>query len=242
MCNRFQLAISFPEFQDELEQLVPPFPRSARLRTPEAAWEGSYNVKPTQDIPVLRHVDGALVIERLHWGWRPPRRADAGRSSGPKKPDEYFNARGETVERFAGAYNSGQTCLVISTGIWEWGPDKHPRCIQRTDGRPFCFAGLYADTTTKQGVATTGCVIITTTPNAVLAPIHNRMPVILPPEAWETWLTAPRRDLLQPAPDGLLRAWTVERFGIQADGAELLRPLGARQPTLWDTGTVLGAQ
>jgi putative SOS response-associated peptidase YedK len=112
------------------------------------------------------------------------------------------------------------------------GKHKQPYFIQRADGEPLAFAGLWevwrgAD---RQGEALRSCTIVTTTPNETLAPIHDRMPVILPPTRWEEWLDPTNEDvntlgkLLVPAPASLLTAHPVSTLvnNVRHDGPELM--------------------
>ena len=231
MCNRYQLKIDFDALANELAAYVPCSRIDSEIVPGASSWTGSYNIKPTNDVPVVRLLDSKVRVELLHWGWRPPKRPDAPVVPGPKKPDEYFNVRSETIQKFgSGAYGKRQSCLIPATGFWEWGPDKQPRCIQPRDGGLMCFAGIYLPTFTKAGEETTGCVIATTDPNQVMAPIHTRMPVILPPELWEAWLTAPSREILKPADDDLLHLWQVAKFGTHDHGPDLLRPVVPPEP------------
>lgn len=112
----------------------------------------------------------------------------------PKIGAKLFNARAETVadkSSFQKALRF-QRCLIPASAFFEWQGTpgaKVKQRIARTDGELFGFAGLYDTWTSPIGDSLATCTIITTTPNRVLAPIHNRMPVILLPEDEDTWLS-----------------------------------------------------
>jgi putative SOS response-associated peptidase YedK len=134
-----------------------------------------------------------------------------------------INARGETVASKP-AFRSAlkhRRCLIPADGFYEWkkiGAGKQPHLIRFADGRAFAFAGLWERWLSRDGGAPVdSCTIITTTPNGLLRELHDRMPVILPPAAFEEWLrpeplAAPRLDeLLRPHPDSEMEAFAVNR-------------------------------
>ena len=151
-----------------------------------------------------------------------------------------INARAETVAT-KNAYRSAfkrRRCLVSADGFYEWKrldpKTKQPVYIHRVDGDPLAFAGLYERWIDAEGhreVHT--CTIITTTPNATMEPIHDRMPVLLPPARWEAWLdpsfddVPALQELLVPAPDTLLTAYEVstEVNSVRNNDATLIEPL-----------------
>lgn len=146
-----------------------------------------YNLAPTQLMPVVAN-DGARLLDAYRWGLIPSWAKDA--SIGNK----LINARGETVAEkpsFRSALKR-RRCLVVVDGWYEWHQGtkpKTPYLFRRKDGRPLAFAGLWEEWTAPDtGELVRTCTIITTGPNALMAPIHDRMPVILPPEAREAWL------------------------------------------------------
>jgi len=129
---------------------------------------------------------------------------------------DLINARAETVSTtpaFRNAFRS-RRCLVPASGFYEWqaeGRHKQPFWFTPEDGAPLALAGLWerwhGDEETIESFA-----IVTCPANADVAPVHDRMPVILPPEAWRRWLEDPVEDaraLMRPAPTGLLRALPV---------------------------------
>jgi putative SOS response-associated peptidase YedK len=135
--------------------------------------------------------------------------------------DKMINARAETVARL-NSYREPfkrSRCVIPATHFFEWqrqerGP-KVPHAIKRVDGAPLAFAGLTSRWTNREsGEVVESCTIITTTPNAVMEPLHNRMPVILDDGAIDAWLepdqdTAILHSLLAPCPDEWLTAYPV---------------------------------
>jgi putative SOS response-associated peptidase YedK len=133
-----------------------------------------------------------------------------------------INARGETlVEKpsFRSAFRR-RRCLIPADGFYEWkqnpgSKSKTPMYIKLKSGEPFALAGLWENWNAPDGSNILSCTIITTTPNALLEPIHNRMPVILPREAYARWLEpnevnpAQLQELIQPYPAEAMTAYAV---------------------------------
>jgi len=174
------------------------------------AFDARYNIAPTQSVPVVR-VDqdsGSRCVVTIRWGL----------TSDPGNPRPLINARSETVARkpsFRKSFRS-RRCLVPATGFFEWqklGSAKQPFHIQRADRGLFAFAGIWDEAVLGDGSAIEAFAILTTQPNRIMSPIHDRMPVILDSEAWATWLeadtTAKLSALLIPAPDEILTAIPV---------------------------------
>ncbi len=116
-----------------------------------------------------------------------------------------INARAETVAEKPSFRKPFQErrCLVLADGYYEWkreGSRKQPYYIRLNSERPFAFAGLWDRWTGVDGQAIESCAILTTTPNERLASIHDRMPVILPPAAYEPWLDPGLQDAMHLAP------------------------------------------
>ena len=145
------------------------------------------NVKPTQDSTVVIERNGDRALELMRWGLIPPWAKDATIAS------KTFNARAETVAdkpSFRHAFRR-RRCLVPATGFYEWqqaGKHKVPYQFVIGDGELFAFAGLYETWHSANGDAVHTYTIITTTANDLVAPVHNRMPVILPREVEAIWL------------------------------------------------------
>lgn len=176
-----------------------------------------YNLAPTQLMPVVVN-DGERKLDAYRWGLIPSWAKDA--SIGNK----LINARGETVAEkpsFRSALKR-RRCLVVVDGWFEWHQGtkpKTPYLFRRKDGRPLAFAGLWEEWTAPDtGEVLRTCTLITTGPNALTAPIHNRMPVILPPEAREVWLRPEPQEaavllpLLVPYEGDELEAYEVSRL------------------------------
>jgi putative SOS response-associated peptidase YedK len=134
-----------------------------------------------------------------------------------------INARSETLAEkasFKNAYKR-RRCLILADGFYEWRKDgdksKTPLYIRLASGEPFALAGLW-ELWHPGDEHILSCTIITTSPNELMGQIHNRMPVILPPEAYEQWLDPAERrpeelnTLLQPFPAELMTAYPVSRL------------------------------
>ncbi|MCK8502779.1 MULTISPECIES: SOS response-associated peptidase [Myxococcus] len=175
-----------------------------------------FNLSPTQLMPVVPN-DGARMLDAFRWGLIPSWAKDA--SIGNK----LINARGETVAEkpsFRSALKR-RRCLVLVDGWFEWKQSTKPKTpfyFHRADGKPLALAGLWEEWTAQDtGEVLRTCTIITTGPNALMAPIHDRMPVILPPPAQEVWLRPEPQEssvllpLLVPVADDGLDAYEVAR-------------------------------
>ena len=192
------------------------------------ATEPDYNVSPRRMVLAVREHDDQRVLSRLRWGLVPPWAKDVAVG------DRMINARAETLAAKP-AYRRAfarQRCLIPADGFYEWAaappsdgkPRKQPYFIHRRDGEPMAFAGLWEVWKVPEDADPAlggvdgwlrSCVIVTTVANDALAPIHHRMPVILPERAWEQWLDPDERDvdalarLLVPAPADALEAYAV---------------------------------
>jgi putative SOS response-associated peptidase YedK len=189
----------------------------------------NYNAAPTQSLPIVRARDGGgreLVSAR--WGLVPFWAKDL--TIGARA----FNARAETLAEkpmFRDAYRR-RRCLVPADGFYEWrktGGAKQPFLIRVKGGRTFAFAGLW-ERWGKDAETVTSFTIVTTEANAFMAELHDRMPVILDPRDWASWLE-PQADegaaLLRPCPDGWLERWPVSpRVGnVRNNDPRLIEPL-----------------
>lgn len=190
MCGRFVSA-------------TPPDQVAAYFGTeaPAALLEPSYNVAPTNDIYAVLSDGTTRHLDAFHWGLVPLWAKD------PKIGSKMINARAETLAEKS-AYKSAfkrRRCLIPADGFYEWRKDpdapakatKQPFYIHRPDGEPYAFAGLWEvwRGPNKDQEPLRSCTIITTAPNDAMAEIHDRMPVILPPSAWDTWLDRDVDDL-----------------------------------------------
>lgn len=221
MCGRYTLAAPTPA---ELRARFP-LGESVEIRR-------RYNIAPgDQVLAVTTDRHGAPRGELLRWGLVPPW------ASGPDPTRKMINARAETVGERA-AYRRAferYRCLIVADGFYEWqripGAPKQPFHITRADRQPFAFAGLWSISPRPDGTRLRSCTILTTTPNEAVAALHDRMPVILEPEAEALWLdpatgTAQLQDLLRPLPaeETALRPVGPAVNDTRCDGPECLEP------------------
>jgi len=197
MCGRFTLKSPGRTKFDALNrsQLPPLFPR--------------YNIAPSQSVFAIIQHNGEPEAVFLQWGLIP---------SWSKEPKGFINARAETLEEKPSFTESFQRrrCLIPADGFYEWkrsGRWTQPYYFQLKDEGPFAFAGIW-DEWGGDGSIIRSCAIITTTANELLAPIHNRMPVILSPETFDTWLSGDTkigdmRELLLPFPSAEMKSHPV---------------------------------
>jgi putative SOS response-associated peptidase YedK len=196
--------------------------------------EPRWNIAPTQFVAAVRETGDARAVAMLHWGlvpfWAKERAIGA----------RMINARAETLSEkpsFRHAFQR-RRCLLPADGYFEWqrsGAVKQPYYITFEDGRPFGMAGLWErwrDPATDEMLES--CCIVTTSPSAAVAHVHDRMPVIVPPARYSEWLdpgntaTARFADLLVPCELPGLAARPVSRRVNDArnQGAALVEPVG----------------
>lgn len=174
-----------------------------------------YNIAPSDPVLVVRiGLRGERELCPMRWGLIP---------SWVKDPDNFstlINARSETVLQKPSFRNAmkRRRCLIPANGFYEWAGQKgHKRAylIREATGAPMAFAGLWENWLGADGTEIDTVTILTREPNKVMAPIHNRMPQILPPELFEAWLdcentpAADALELLQPVPEDLLEVVQV---------------------------------
>jgi putative SOS response-associated peptidase YedK len=189
----------------------------------------SFNIAPTHQVAVIQN-DGAKRLVSMRWGLVPSFATD------PTIASRLINARAETLtakSAFRAAFKD-RRCLVIADGFFEWlkeGASKTPLFFHLKPERSFGFAGLYETWTSPLGESLVTCTIITSAPNALVKPIHDRMPVILPKDAEDFWLDStvdPNRllDLLQPYPAGEMSSYTVSKLvnSVKNDSPECIEP------------------
>ncbi len=189
-----------------------------------------YNIAPTQYAPIVPQND-AEKLHYLRWGLIPSWAKD------PKVGATMINARAETLAQkpaFRTLVEQNR-CLVPASGFFEWkvtGKVRRPQYIHCPGSDTIHFAGLFTEWKTPDGDRIHSFTIITTTPNALMAGIHNRMPVILSAESARAWLDPDLKpqdlpELLVPYPADLMEAYPVsDRVGkVQNDDAELLLPI-----------------
>ncbi len=179
----------------------------------EAEWDStddaipaSYNVAPTDSVYAVRvrHSEPVRALQVMRWGLVPSWADD------PKIGNRMLNARAETLTT-SGAFKraaASRRCLVPADGWYEWlhkpdNPSKQAYFMTPPDGSEIAFAGLY-EFWRRDDQRLVTCTVITTEAVGALADIHERMPLVLPPDRWEAWLDPERSDpkpLLEPATD-----------------------------------------
>lgn len=180
MCGRYTLFVDPADLRVLFPGVVIPEGLSPR-----------YNIAPSQSVAVIANNDpGRIAFFR--WGLVPSWAQD------PTIGSRMINARAETLAQkpaFRAAYRS-RRCLVLADGFYEWrkeGGRKQPFYVRLRSGKPFAFAGLWESWRSPQEETLLSCAIVTTNANELVAPIHDRMPVILDPAAYDLWLDpAPR--------------------------------------------------
>ncbi|MGH7119485.1 MAG: SOS response-associated peptidase [Acetobacteraceae bacterium] len=229
MCGRYASSLA-PEAIARLFRTLNPLPNAPP----------SWNIAPSQRALIVRReqASGARQLVSMRWGFVPLW------MKGPARAQ--INARAETVATapFFRAAFAARRCLVPADAFYEWASTagaKRPYAIARRDGQPMALAGIWeqaANANDNGAAGTDVCfAIITTAANALLAPIHGRMPAILPEADWSLWLGESKGDaraLLRPSANDLLRAWPVDRRvnNPANDGPELLAEVSASGPSV----------
>jgi putative SOS response-associated peptidase YedK len=202
-----------------------------------------YNVAPTQPIPIIRLHDGKRSFALMRWGMLPSWVKD------PKTFPLLLNARGESVlekPAFRHAMRR-RRCLIPTDGFYEWqvGTAKRPyfvRARRDTSGEapPLAFAGLYETWNGPNGEEIDTAAIITTRANRTLSAIHDRMPVFVPPAAFDLWLDCANVEadvaaaLIAPAEEDLLEAYEVSTAvnRVANDSPALIEPASIEAPRI----------
>lgn len=219
MCGRFTLSTP-ADVVGELFGLA-----TAPALTPR------YNIAPSQGVAVVRAAGEGRELVTMRWGLIP------SWAKGPEIGDRLINARSETAAgkpSFRAALRQ-RRCVLPADGFFEWrkdGPRKQPHLICFRDRRPFAMAGLWERWTGPEGPVES-CTILTTVANEVVAPIHERMPVIIPRERCAQWLAPGAKDqvelaaLLCPHDPAEMEAYTVSlRVNNPAhDDAQCVAPI-----------------
>jgi putative SOS response-associated peptidase YedK len=183
---------------------------------PFVNWAPRFNIAPTQPIPVIRQHPKEPVrqLSLMKWGLVPSWSKD------PSAAASMINARSETASTkpaFREALKF-RRCLIPADGFYEWmrtGKSKQPYCFEVRGGELFAFAGLWDRWEDATGNWIKTCSILTTTPNTVTAPVHDRMPVILDPDGYDLWLdpgmqkVAAASELLKPYDARAMRCYPV---------------------------------
>jgi len=178
MCGRFVQAQDPAEYAEHF---------GAALSVTESL-APSWNVAPTNQIYAVAEHEDKRRLGTFRWGFIPWFAKD--RKIGAR----LINARAETVHSKASFKDSlvNRRCLIPVDGFYEWermeSGGKLPHYLFRKDGSPLALAGLWASWSDEEGDRITSCTVITTSPNDLVAPIHDRMPVVLVEGAWDRWL------------------------------------------------------
>jgi len=218
MCGRF----SFVDFEGIEERF--------QIETPTL--KPNYNVAPSQEVAVILN-NGSNHLAHFKWGLIPYWAKD------PSIGHKLINARAETVDEkpsFKTCLQRGR-CLIVADGFYEWkkeGSTKRPHRITLKDQDIFGFAGLWDTWKSPTGESVNSCTIITTTPNELMEPLHNRMPVILPRDVEQVWLDQSITDstflksLLMPYPADQMIVYEVSPFvnSVKNNGPECLVAVG----------------
>jgi putative SOS response-associated peptidase YedK len=203
MCGRYSLATDIEGLADRFD-----------FRATGLTYQVRFNVAPTQQVLTVTNDGSENQAQMMKWGLIP------FWAKNPSIGNRMINARAETIAEkpmFRQAFQK-RRCLVVADGFYEWrkeGKSKIPMRIILKSGEPFGFAGLWETWKSPEGEPVQSCTIITTVPNAVMEPIHNRMPVILPREAESIWLDQEQHDkdtlesIMIPYPPNKMEAYPV---------------------------------
>lgn len=200
----------------------------------EAVWSQTaarfvpgWNIAPTRPLLAVTQAGGERLLQSATWGLLPHWAKDPAMV----RP---INARAESVAdkpMFRDAFRKTR-CLIPIDGFYEWqreGAARQPWYFHMRDGEPFALAGLLSHWLPATGQPLDSCAVITTSANAVMAPVHDRMPVIVAPADWGAWLSgdpALARDLLRPFVGDDMVADRVSKRVNRAsnDGPDLIEP------------------
>lgn len=224
MCGRTSLFVDRSTLEDRFDAEI----------VADGGYRPRFNIAPGEPLEVITNT-AADEIDQYYWGLIPP---------WAEEPDEgIINARSETAAEknaFRDAWDS-RPCLVLSSGFYEWkdtnGGPKEPYRVYRPDDPAFAMAGLWEPWTGDDGETINSVTILTTEPNDLMEPIHDRMPVVLPRDAEETWLTADaatRAELCQPYSAGDLDAYPISTRvnNPDNDDATVIEPAETEQSDL----------
>jgi len=227
MCGRYRLSRRKQLIEEHFDSF-----------SDEPDWSVRYNIAPTQPVAVIRQHPKEPVRELslVRWGLIPSWAKD------PSGAARMINARSETADSkpaFRDALKS-RRCMIPADGFYEWmrtGKMKQPYCFEVNEGELFAFAGIWDRWKGPSGDMIETCSILTTTPNAVTSPVHDRMPVILDPDSYDLWLdpgmtnVAAASDLLKPFDARLMRCFPVSNRinRVANDDEECSRPVEFEQ-------------
>lgn len=211
MCGRFILLT-------DLSVII----RSFDIQKVACEYRPGNNISPGQEIAAVLRKDHQNILVDFQWGLIPSCAND------PSIGNKMINARAETITEkpsFRSAFKK-RRCLIPADGFYEWqklGKIKQPFRFSLKSGEPFGFAGLYESWMSPEQKPVNTCTIITTEPNDLLRPIHDRMPVILPKDKEAYWMDPQNQDqkglmsILKPYP-------AIEMAMSEVDPKMLYRP------------------
>lgn len=201
MCGRFVLVTDLKNIQ-----------KNFNIQEVFCQYQPSWNIAPGQLTPaIINHGDKNLLV-CFRWGLIPSWSKD------PSIAAKTFNARAETIDQkpsFRDAFKK-RRCLIVADGFYEWkkeGSKKIPLYYSLKSGRPFGFAGLYDTWLSPDKKEISTCTIITTAANELIAPVHDRMPVILSPEQEKIWLAGEVNDVS--ALKSVLKSYPAEEMDFK---------------------------
>ena len=194
-------------------------------------YQPRWNAAPTSKLPVVFSKNGERTLTLMRWGLIPAWARDI------KIGHTTFNARAEGIETrpaFRAAWQAGRRCLVVADGYYEWrDADKQPFAVALGNRGAMTFAGLWDLWRTPDGTTLKSFTIITTRANALLAPLHDRMPVLIGPGCWAAWLgetaatATALKAMLAPYPGTAMSFWPVDRRvgNVRNDSPDLFAPM-----------------
>lgn len=226
MCGRFSIAVR-----------IGIFARRFRITGPLEFALPRYNIAPTENVPVIVREGQEFKVSMMRWGLIP------SWSDGARQGPNPINARAEGLAEnrmYQDLLVRGR-CLVPATGFYEWrtsGRKKTPFYFSKKDNSLFAIAGLFDARKDRDGVGTLSFTLVTTTPNDLVAPFHDRMPAILSSEGEEAWigrnagLTADFGNLLVPYPSEEMDAFEVSQTVNNPSNKTVAAVTRVRQETL----------
>jgi putative SOS response-associated peptidase YedK len=236
MCGRFSLTTERPDLIREFEIAEDRMVRE---------WSPRYNLAPTQPVPVLLDENGP-TIALFRWGLIPTGAKD------PRVGSRMINARRETLAERPACREAfrRRRCLVLADGFYEWRDDgsgrpKVPHYIRLRSRRPFTFAGLWSPWNSPSEGWIRTVTVVTGEPNSLVRDVHDRMPVILPPENRDAWLSPDNEDevaldaILRSFPPTEMEMFPVSRFvnSVAHEGPSCIDPAPDPQPSLFPLDT-----
>ncbi len=235
MCGRYALSAMIAEIAEEF----------TTVGVPERTLPVNWNIKPTEDIYIIKNIDNQRKIDVVSWGLIAPWAQDG--AAALRSQSQAINARSESVAEkptFRSAFRKTR-CLIPASGYYEWATElgsfksKQPVYISRKDSQLLAFAGIFSSWVSPEGVVRKSAAIITCDAQGELAKIHNRMPVFLPKDDWDSWLNPDftNQDKLKALidkreDDQKLHFWPVRPLvnSIRNNGPELIEPIEAGEP------------